>query len=223
MTKRSIQSIREHLALIIFPIFLFLEYYINFERDCLILPILIKDTFPEPIAYIDSLILRLINPTFVNPFLTPIFILITLFGGSIFLLAPVLYAYIKGYRKFSIYLLNTLVMTLGISYLMKMMIFRPRPFYSVIEVEALSCPSSPSFPSGHVMKIAGYMGVVYSQELEGFKKYLRNLTVLVAISRLYLGVHYPLDVFAGGIIGFILGYYIPKIVDYFISRWGFQI
>jgi len=67
-----------------------------------------------------------------------------------------------------------------------------------------SYKSSLSFPSGHATNITAamlFLGLVYRKLLAPFI----IIAVLVSISRIYVGVHWPLDVAAGMIVGAALG------------------
>ena len=75
----------------------------------------------------------------------------------------------------------------------------PRPWvldpdFSIVE-SAREAASGYSFPSGHTQNAAGTFGAI---AMSGKKKWLRAacilLMLLVAFSRMYLGVHTPLDV-----------------------------
>lgn len=87
--------------------------------------------------------------------------------------------------------------------LLKSIFHRPRP-----EVAMLIKVSGYSFPSGHAMvSVAFYGFLAYLVWLNRFKfRYLAiigtvMLVILIGISRIYLGVHYPSDVFAGFVAG----------------------
>jgi undecaprenyl-diphosphatase len=73
-------------------------------------------------------------------------------------------------------------------------------------------PGSPSFPSGHALYAASVFGglaVLLSARIRSLPLQLAiwfaaiSLILLVGISRVYLGVHYPSDVLAGYAIGII--------------------
>lgn len=78
---------------------------------------------------------------------------------------------------------------------------RARPFiYDTGIAPLIKTPSSSSFPSGHSATAAAgaiSLSVVYP----AFAPAFLISGLLVAISRVYLGVHYPFDVLAGLLIG----------------------
>lgn len=95
----------------------------------------------------------------------------------------------------------------------KNMVTRIRP-YEVLENLELLIPEQKdfSFPSGHT-SASFAAAVAYLRMLS--RKWSAAaivLAVLIALSRLYVGVHYPLDVFAGAVIGSISGWIGAEIV-----------
>jgi undecaprenyl-diphosphatase len=92
-------------------------------------------------------------------------------------------------------------LTVGLKYLTE----RARPPLADPGIEALvSLPDSPSFPSGHAataFAAATAVGVLHPR----FRAPLLALAVLVAVSRVYLGVHFWSDVLVGSLLGAAIG------------------
>ena len=92
------------------------------------------------------------------------------------------------------------------SSLLKNLFERVRPCNLLTDVNILvNCSGSFSFPSSHAVNnfaVAFYFYKLYPN----LKWTLFTVASLIAISRPYVGVHYPSDILAGAIIGIILGY-----------------
>ncbi len=102
----------------------------------------------------------------------------------------------------------------AVSYLIKILIARPRPFQSGI-VSVLQIDfhflkdnfntwnfSFPSFQAMLVFSALPFLG----REFKKFRHVWIVFACLVAFSRVYFGVHYLSDVMAGAIIGYLIGY-----------------
>jgi undecaprenyl-diphosphatase len=86
----------------------------------------------------------------------------------------------------------------------KFLFNRARPFISDTEIAPLiRTPSSSSFPSGHSASAAAG-AITLSAIYPVFAPALVLSGFLVALSRIYLGVHYPFDVLAGILIGTVI-------------------
>lgn len=107
------------------------------------------------------------------------------------------------------------VLTCGqtVVFIVKRLVHRPRPFKIITNVicsKPTKCPYS--LPSGHTCA-AFSQALVLAAVFPDLGAIFLILAALVGFSRVYLGVHYPTDVVAGGLIGcavFLLG-----------SRWVF--
>ena len=97
---------------------------------------------------------------------------------------------------------------------LKDLIGRTRPYEVFDGVQRLiGKQHDASFPSGHSASSFAAAMCIY---LNGPKKYgipALLLALLIALSRLYVGVHYPGDVIAGAIIGSLMAWLVYKVYD----------
>lgn len=91
--------------------------------------------------------------------------------------------------------------------LVKPFFARPRPF-DVMEIHLIDArPNSPSFPSAHAaMAAAGALAA--ARIFPGARWILWPAALVIALSRVYLGVHWPTDVFAGFAIGCAVAWFV---------------
>ena len=85
---------------------------------------------------------------------------------------------------------------------------RPRPFVTMDlnVIYHLVKPSGlyKSFPSNHAANVSG-MAVIFSFVYSRYQSIFWSMAILVMFSRVYIGVHYPLDVLSGCILGSSFG------------------
>lgn len=112
----------------------------------------------------------------------------------------------RKYRKYGIILLAVLTAGLIVGNVcLKNIVMRPRPCWINDSVDMLiRMPKDYSFPSGHTLSSAGAATVITGADKRmGIAAII--LAVMIALTRLYLYVHYPTDIIAGAFIGFGLG------------------
>jgi membrane-associated phospholipid phosphatase len=98
----------------------------------------------------------------------------------------------------------TVVLTTGITFLLKKTIARPRPFeaHPNLFLAKVKASSLQSFPSGHT-SLAFAAATTLMLNTKSWKFYVPAFLLAGAsgYSRMHLGVHYPSDVLAGAITG----------------------
>lgn len=145
-----------------------------------------------------------------SPLLDPIALEITFLGTATVVIALVavsgMFLWLSQHRYSALLLLISTTGGIVLNSLLKVGYSRPRPQVVEWGTHAVTW----SFPSGHAMSAAVVYGTVAYLAARLQRRHLYRvltlvaaavLIVLIAASRLYLGVHYPSDVAAGIIIG----------------------
>ena len=155
---------------------------------------------------------------FISNSLTPVMRLITQFGGTILMIVWALASLvlIKN-KRIAISVVSNLVLIALLNNILKLIVRRARPTGFRLIAE-----TGYSFPSGHSMVSMAFYGyLIYLIYKNVRNKKLRwtlitcfsLLILIIGMSRIYLGVHYTSDVFAGFL--FSLGYLViyTKLTD----------
>ncbi|MCC4796641.1 phospholipid phosphatase [Enterovibrio norvegicus] len=122
-------------------------------------------------------------------------------GALFFLLLPIAMA--TGGLKRTAGVVLVAVLVTVITHFGKLHFSVPRPFYVFPDLQR-DLASGFAFPSGHTATAFAVWGLAYSWVKQTGKKALWIWlvpTALVALSRVYLGVHYVTDVLAGAVVG----------------------
>ena len=91
------------------------------------------------------------------------------------------------------------------SFVLKALFERPRPCHTFTDINLLvSCGAGKSFPSSHAANSMAVV-IIISLFFRRHKYWLPFLAILVGLSRIFVGVHYPLDVLCGWIVGIGIG------------------
>ncbi len=113
----------------------------------------------------------------------------------------------KCFRVFSTVLLAGVIGGVLV-YLLKYKIGTLRPLSVFPEAHFLGEPLKlGSFPSGHA-QLAFSTSAVLAKEYKKSWKFLYLWALIVGFSRIYIGAHFPIDVIAGGVIGYLSGKFI---------------
>lgn len=155
-----------------------------------------------------------------SPALDPLFILLSVTGSELFflLLLPMIAWCISprvGVRLMVLVLLSTYLNAIA-----KILFAQPRPFDYDPRVLKIEQAAGGGLPSGHTQSTVvfwGYLARYYN------RKWLWRLAfaliLLVPLSRVYLGVHFPTDLLGGYFFGFVVLMLFTKYEQWFINKF----
>jgi undecaprenyl-diphosphatase len=106
-------------------------------------------------------------------------------------------------KKVALYMIALGAVNLVFYKALKQRIARPRPYVNCPDIKACARSLDEfSFPSGHTMHAVAF-SMLLSHFYPAFSPELWTFTVLVALSRVVLGLHYPSDVVVGAGIALV--------------------
>ena len=109
--------------------------------------------------------------------------------------------------------------TLLVNFVLKPLVGRTRPFVVNDAIEVLTrVPHDYSFPSGHTGSMVAVCAVILLCMDRKYGIVATVAALLMAFSRVYVGVHYPTDVFASIVLGFVIAVFAVKSMDRFEKR-----
>lgn len=112
------------------------------------------------------------------------------------------------YLEIAMLCLYSLLLSAVIAGCLKLAFHSPRPFTVLDNVRQLAVPTEPnSFPSGHTSSTLAVITVLVWKLRENIALavILILFAFLIGFSRIYVGLHYPLDVLTGAAVGIISG------------------
>ncbi|SFW47136.1 phosphatase PAP2 family protein [Selenomonas ruminantium] len=169
---------------------------------------------------LDQMILLFIQDSIRCDWLTDIIRAITLMGdnGLIWLVLLLLLLIYPKTRKLGMVAGLSFLLCVGVAEVIKNLVMRPRPFLTIAElVPLVKPPQSYSFPSVHTVSSFSVAWILlWSQEGKAVRYTVFAFALLMAFSRLYVGVHYPSDVLTGMLLAFLGSYLVWRL-------WGRKI
>ena len=175
-------------------------------------------------ASLDIALFRLINEQGQNPFFDWFMPFMTESRNfiSVFIVLGIWILWRE--RKAGLFFLIFIGLTLTIadqfsSHLLKEVIGRVRPCHVLENVHMLTdCNTSYSFPSSHAVNIFA-AAFFLSQPLKRLAPVLYVIAAVVAYSRVYIGIHYPIDVLGGAMIGLFIAWPMRRLKDWTVNRY----
>jgi undecaprenyl-diphosphatase len=158
------------------------------------------------IAEFEQDIFFYINKTIKNDLFDLFFSKITYLAEPIAIISLCLLLFVFGKykaRMTAVFILSTSYISYIVSQTIKEIINRPRPLDVYTDISITGSAKLSSFPSTHSVLIASVVTILCAK----YKKssfILIPIALLVGVSRIYLGHHFPSDVLAGFFLGAVI-------------------
>ncbi|HCL84670.1 MAG TPA: hypothetical protein DIC22_11885 [Chitinophagaceae bacterium] len=172
----------------------------------------------KPLLQFDHWLFHKMNQVWINPFLDQVFPFVRQqefwYPFYLFLLVFALYNFRRKGGWWALSLIMTAIISdLFSSSLIKMIIFRYRPcrnpdMMDQVRVLVNYCPQSSSFTSSHATNhfAAAWFIFITLNQTGSWRWLLFLWAFMISYAQVYVGVHYPLDITGGAVMGSVIGY-----------------
>jgi len=153
----------------------------------------------------DEILFTALNLAGTNPVVDALMVLVTTLGAAYIVVLVVVPLWWRGQREATFDLLLLLGITVLLTEAIRFAVDRPRPCLlpGVRTLAGYGCDveTDPSFPSGHASRAFALAAFVTLRFRWRTGSAATAFAILVGVSRIYLGVHWPSDVLAGALLG----------------------
>ncbi|MEO7960887.1 MAG: phosphatase PAP2 family protein [Ginsengibacter sp.] len=119
------------------------------------------------------------------------------------------------------FIINVSISDVFSSRVIKELFYRFRPchdpaIFDKVRLLTSYCSSTSSFTSSHAVNhfaAAMFIFTTFKKTISRYWGFLFVWAFIVAYAQVYVGVHFPLDVFCGAIVGMVIGYFVAKVYN----------
>lgn len=160
----------------------------------------------ETLQNLDTDVLRALNQAGSNVALDALMTAFTVMGISFVMATFAIGLWLRGRKDLAIDYIVMIAIASILAEVIKLLTDRQRPFDSLQNVNTISTlgltsASGPSFPSGHAARAFAVAALLSFGRRPRIYAISLAIAALVAISRIYLGLHWPSDVLFGALLG----------------------
>lgn len=174
----------------------------------------------------DDIFIEIINKRMGNKYLDSIMYRVTNLGSAqfaAFVIFTMLFFGNKRFKNIGVEIFLALTMSQIVVHSLKMLLSRERPYNILEQLNTFGIDLKDySFPSGHTAASFS-LATTLALNVPKISIVVYFLAIVVAISRIYLGVHYPTDVAAGIIIGLFFSIIVHLYLLEFVYNLGERI
>jgi undecaprenyl-diphosphatase len=167
----------------------------------------------------DEQTFRMLNEDWMSPILDRLMPVVT--NGSNYNLPLLLAAIIlilvgrlRGLRFVVLAVISVVIADAIGTYVFKYTLLRPRPCIALEGVRLLvGCTNLPSFPSNHAVN-SSVLATLALLQIPRLWLPAAAVVLLIGFSRVYVGVHYPLDILGGSVLGIVVALVLSAIMTH---------